>query len=129
MGFRIVATGSAVPEFILTNGDLRGMVDTSDEWITTRVGVETRHIATVETTASLAADAARRALDAAGIGADDVRDLTEVFCVGQGAPAEFYNDRFHFCFFVSFFIISYPKRSNHPESRGGRRRSSRRRAA
>ena len=63
MGFRILGTGSAVPDKILTNDDLSTMVETSDEWITTRVGVKERRIATTETTASLAAEAARRARD------------------------------------------------------------------
>ncbi len=67
MGFRILGTGSAVPEKILTNDDLSTMVETSDEWITTRVGVKERRIATHETTASLAAEAARRALEQSGV--------------------------------------------------------------
>lgn len=67
MGFRFLGTGSAAPAKILTNDDLSGMVETSDEWITTRVGVKERRIATTETTASLAAEAARRALDMSGL--------------------------------------------------------------
>ena len=67
MGFRILGTGSAVPEKVLTNDDLSEMVDTSDEWITTRVGVKERRIAVHETTASLAAEAAKRALDMSGV--------------------------------------------------------------
>ena len=67
MGFRILGTGSAAPEKILTNDDLSAMVETSDEWITTRVGVKERRIAVTETTASLAAEASRRALEAAGV--------------------------------------------------------------
>ncbi len=62
MGFRIIGTGSALPEKVLTNTDLSGMVETSDEWIRTRVGVASRHIATRESTASLAAEAAQQAL-------------------------------------------------------------------
>ena len=62
MGFRILGTGSAAPAKRLTNDDLSRMVDTSDEWITTRVGVKERRVAVDETTSSLAAEAARQAL-------------------------------------------------------------------
>ena len=41
----ILATGHYAPKKILTNEDLERMVDTSDEWIRTRTGIETRHIA------------------------------------------------------------------------------------
>jgi 3-oxoacyl-[acyl-carrier-protein] synthase-3 len=59
----IIGWGMAVPERVLTNQELEGMVDTSDEWITTRTGIRTRHIAGErESTASLATEAARRAL-------------------------------------------------------------------
>ena len=67
MGFRFLGTGSAAPAKILTNDDLSTMVETSDEWITTRVGVRERHIAVTETTASLAETAARRALEQSGV--------------------------------------------------------------
>ena len=63
MGFRILGTGSAAPAKILSNDDLSRMVETSDEWITTRVGVKERRIAAGETTGSLAVEAARRALE------------------------------------------------------------------
>ena len=72
MGFRILGTGSAVPEKRLTNDDLSTMVETSDEWITTRVGVKERRIAVRETTASLAAEAARRALEMSGVGPEEL---------------------------------------------------------
>ncbi len=66
MGFRILGTGSAAPEKILTNDDLSGMVETSDEWITTRVGVKERRISVTETTSSLAVEAAKKALAMSG---------------------------------------------------------------
>jgi 3-oxoacyl-[acyl-carrier-protein] synthase-3 len=65
---RIAGTGSYLPEKILTNFDLEKMMDTTDEWIRTRTGIERRHIAADgETTVDLAENAARRALDAAGV--------------------------------------------------------------
>jgi 3-oxoacyl-[acyl-carrier-protein] synthase III len=70
---RIVGTGSHLPEKILTNFDLEKMVDTTDEWIRDRTGIERRHIAAEgETTVDLAEKAARRALDAAGARPQDV---------------------------------------------------------
>ncbi|HEY9130474.1 MAG TPA: beta-ketoacyl-ACP synthase III [Dyella sp.] len=70
---RIVATGSALPERVLTNADLEKFVDTSDEWIRTRTGIRQRHVAADgETTGDLATLAAQRALDAAGLKAGDI---------------------------------------------------------
>ena len=63
----ITGCGSFVPSKILTNEDLARMVDTSDEWIVTRTGIKTRHITTdEESTAYLATEAAKRALEYAG---------------------------------------------------------------
>lgn len=72
MAIRIAGTGSYVPDRILTNSDLEKMVETSDEWIRTRTGIEERHIASPEqATSDLALEAAKKALESAGItGAD-----------------------------------------------------------
>ncbi len=67
MSFRILGTGSALPEKIVTNDDLSTMVETSDEWITKRVGVKQRRVCTTETVTDLGALAAGRALEAAGV--------------------------------------------------------------
>ena len=70
---RIAGTGSYLPKKIITNQDLEKMVDTTDEWIRTRTGIERRHVAADgETTVDLAEHAARRALDAAGVAAAEV---------------------------------------------------------
>ena len=70
---RIAGTGSYLPEKIITNQDLEKMVDTTDEWIRTRTGIERRHIAADgETTVDLAEHAARRALKAAGVAPEAV---------------------------------------------------------
>src|SRR5215470_1202183 len=69
----IVGTGGYLPEKILTNHDLARMVDTSDEWIVTRTGIRQRHVAAADQKASdLALEASRKALSAAGIGADQL---------------------------------------------------------
>lgn len=71
---RIVGTGSYVPERIVTNDDLAGIVETNDEWIVTRTGIHERRIAAdVETgTSYMAAEAARRALADAGMKAEEL---------------------------------------------------------
>jgi 3-oxoacyl-[acyl-carrier-protein] synthase-3 len=69
----IVGTGSYVPEKILTNDDLSRMVDTSDEWITTRTGIKERRVAAKdETTSEMAAKAALKAMEQAKIKASDI---------------------------------------------------------
>lgn len=72
MSIRFLGTGSYVPENVVTNKDLSKLVDTSDEWIVQRVGVKERHISTGETAEEFAANAAKRALIAAGIFADEI---------------------------------------------------------
>ncbi|MFJ9667981.1 beta-ketoacyl-ACP synthase III [Streptomyces sp. NPDC101219] len=73
IGSRIAAVGHYQPARVLTNEDLAGMVDTSDEWITSRVGIRTRHIAGPdEPVDELASQAAGKALAAAGRTAADI---------------------------------------------------------
>lgn len=69
----ITGTGSYLPEKILTNADLEKMVDTSDEWITTRTGVKERRMAAPQEAASdLGAEAARRAMKAAKVNPEEI---------------------------------------------------------
>ncbi len=63
MGIKVVSTGSFLPDRVLTNFDLEKMVETSDEWITTRTGIRERRISEGETTSDLATEAAVRALE------------------------------------------------------------------
>jgi len=70
----VLGVGSALPERKVTNEELAERVDTSDQWIVERTGIRSRYIAADgETTASLATDAARRALEHAGIDATDIQ--------------------------------------------------------
>ncbi len=70
---RILGTGSALPEKSVANAELASRVDTSDEWITQRTGIRSRHIAGEgESTAGLALAAATQALKESGIGAAQV---------------------------------------------------------
>lgn len=70
---RIAGTGRCLPERIVTNFDLEKMVDTTDEWIRTRTGIERRHLVSEgETNLDLAEGAAREAMKAAGVTAADI---------------------------------------------------------
>ena len=80
---RIAGTGSYLPEKVLTNDDLAKMVDTSDEWIAARTGIRERHVAAEgETTSDLGYHAALRALEAAGVAAEDI----DLIVVGTTTP-------------------------------------------
>jgi 3-oxoacyl-[acyl-carrier-protein] synthase-3 len=86
MKSRIIGTGSYAPEKILTNFDLEKIVDTNNDWIVARTGIEERHIAADdEVTSDLAAIAAQRALDAAGVAADEI-DLIVVGTITGDYP-------------------------------------------
>ncbi len=70
---RIAGTGSYLPEKILTNSELEKMVDTSDEWIVSRTGIKERRIADDgQTTTDLAFEAAKTAIETAGISPQDI---------------------------------------------------------
>jgi 3-oxoacyl-[acyl-carrier-protein] synthase-3 len=80
---RIVGTGKYLPERVLTNFDLEKMVDTSDEWIRSRTGIERRHIASDgQATSDLAGRAARVAIEDAGMRPDDI----DLIIVGTTTP-------------------------------------------
>ncbi|MFC1672764.1 beta-ketoacyl-ACP synthase III [Pseudomonadota bacterium] len=80
---RIIGTGSHLPEKVMTNAELAEKVDTTDEWIRERTGIEERRIAKEgETTAVLAFQAAEKALDAAGLTAQDI----DLIVVGTTTP-------------------------------------------
>lgn len=86
-GIKIVGTGSFVPKKIMTNDDLAKIVDTSDEWITKRTGMKERHYVTGEEDQTLLAEnAAREAIENAGINKEDI-DVVVVCTVS----AEYYS--------------------------------------
>ncbi len=69
----IISVGSYVPERVLTNAELEKLVETTDDWITSRTGIKERHLcAENEFTSDIAAQAARRAMEKAGIAADQI---------------------------------------------------------
>ena len=70
---RIIGTGRYLPENVMTNSDLEKIVDTTDQWIRERTGIEQRHIAVEgQTTVDLAEAASRLAIESAGISAQDI---------------------------------------------------------
>ena len=82
----ITGVGSYVPAKVLTNFDLEKMVETSDEWITTRTGIKERHIAAEnEFTSDLGAEAALRAMKKAGVTPEQI-DLIVVATITPDMP-------------------------------------------
>lgn len=82
----LIGTGSYVPERRLTNSDLEKMVDTSNEWIVARTGIEERRIAAPgEKTSDMATKAALRAMEAAGVTPDEI----DLIIVGTVTPDTF----------------------------------------
>ncbi|MDQ8201976.1 beta-ketoacyl-ACP synthase III [Pelagicoccus sp. SDUM812003] len=80
---KIRGTGSFTPSKVLTNEDLSKIVDTSDEWIYTRTGIKERRIASEEeTTSTMGAEAAKKAIAAAGLTVDDI----DMIIVGTMSP-------------------------------------------
>lgn len=79
----IIGAGSYLPERVLTNAELEKMVDTSDEWIRTRTGIRERHIAgDDEMPSQMSAEAARRAIEYAGLSPDEI----ELIIVATSTP-------------------------------------------
>ena len=72
MSFIITGTGRAVPERTVTNDELSTMMETSDEWISTRTGIRERRVLTHETLLGLTAAAGRAALENAGVSPDEI---------------------------------------------------------
>ena len=79
---KICGTGSYIPPKILSNDDLSEMVETSDEWIRERTGVRNRHIAGEDTSSFMASEAAKRAVENAGISPEEI-DLIIDLCNGR----------------------------------------------
>lgn len=72
MTTRIIGTGSCLPKTVVTNDYLSTIMDTSDEWISSRTGIRERHLVKDETTASLSIEAAKKAIADAGVAAEEL---------------------------------------------------------
>lgn len=79
---RVLGTGSYVPEKVLTNAELESMVETSDDWISSRTGIRERRVAVEESTSDMAARAAKAALKASGVSPKDI----DLIVVGTVTP-------------------------------------------
>ncbi|CAM5408195.1 beta-ketoacyl-ACP synthase III [Streptomyces abikoensis] len=83
-GSRVLALGHYQPARVLTNDELAAMVDTSDEWIRSRVGIRTRRVAEPgETVADMAAEAAGKALANSGLAADEIDLVLVATCTAD----------------------------------------------
>src|SRR4051812_42948208 len=81
LGIKFLGTGSALPEKVLTNADLEKIVATSDQWITERTGIKERRSAgRQEASSEPAAQAARRAIENAGISPQDIDLIVVATC-------------------------------------------------
>jgi len=72
LSIKFLGTGYYVPDKIVTNDELSSMVDTSDDWIMTRVGVSQRRVSTNQTAEDFAVNAAKMALSSSGVSADEI---------------------------------------------------------
>ena len=87
IGAKLIGVGAAVPRVVVTNADLEKLVDTSDEWITTRTGIRARHIVSENETASgLAIEAAKEAIAYAAIDPG----LIDLIIVATSTPDNLY---------------------------------------
>lgn len=77
MSYKILGTGATVPKKVVTNDDLSKIVDTSDEWITTRTGIKQRYILEDEKAVDLSVEAARKALEDSGV---NPKELDLIIC-------------------------------------------------
>lgn len=72
MKTRIIGTGSCLPDTVVTNDDLSKIMDTSDEWISSRTGIRERRLVKEESTASMSIKASMRAMENAGVTAEEI---------------------------------------------------------
>lgn len=86
-GIAITGSGSAVPTTSINNQAMSGLVDTNDEWITTRTGIKTRRVACAEESlTSLATEAGRRAIEMAGITPQEI----DLILLATSTPEDLY---------------------------------------
>lgn len=72
MTTRIIGIGACVPDTIVTNNDLTAFLDTNDEWIRERTGIGERRVSTEMGTTALAVEAAKRAMEDAGVSPEEL---------------------------------------------------------
>lgn len=83
MGINIISSGAYVPEQTLTNDDFRRFVDTNDEWIRTRTGISQRHMAGWEPNWYMGAQAAKQAIERAGISPEEIGLIVTATCTAD----------------------------------------------
>lgn len=89
---RLIGIGSCAPDTVVTNADLEAVVDTSDEWISQRTGIRSRHLlAPGETLSDLGSKAAERAIEMAGVSAEDI----DLVIFSTSSPDDLFGDAPH----------------------------------
>ena len=89
---RLIGIGSCAPDTRVTNADLEAIVDTTDEWISKRTGIRCRHLlAPGETLSDLGSKAAERAIEMAGISAEDI----DIVIFATSSPDDLFGDAPH----------------------------------
>lgn len=89
IGLKIIGTGHAAPRRVMTNDDMSGIVDTNDQWIRERTGIERRHFAENETNTDMAFQAAEQAIAASGLQLEDIRlCIVATFSPDMQVPSE-----------------------------------------
>ena len=83
MTTRITGTGSSLPETNISNEQMARIVDTSDEWISSRTGIRNRRIVKDETGAGMAVEAARKALENAQVSAEEIELIIVATCTND----------------------------------------------
>ena len=87
MAVKIIGTGSALPKKVVSNEEMAGLVETSDQWIRERTGIGSRHISTGETVVSLAVEACEKALAHGDRKASEVQLILVATCTPEkGIP-------------------------------------------
>lgn len=113
-GCKLVGCGSSVPEAVLSNKDLEKLVETNDDWIVTRTGIRRRHIlGKNESLSDHAAKASQRALDMAGIPADEV----DLIILATSSPDDLFGSACKVCsHFLAICIRVHPNITSCPVS-------------
>ncbi|MBS6453809.1 MAG: hypothetical protein KH378_08830 [Butyrivibrio sp.] len=109
VGIKVVSTGHAVPDKVVTNDDLSRVVDTNDEWIYSKTGIKERHFCENETNWELALKAADTAIERAGIDKSEIesqhhffrtvkRDMLLLLEANRFPPVLTWRTEIHVCF-------------------------------
>lgn len=110
-----MSTGKALPEEIITNDDLSRIVDTNDEWITTRTGIKKRYRCTHENTTSLAVRAAYEAVEASGVDIAEIGAVIVAPTADNAFPSTAAIVQKELDWLPAAASLNYSRRHHHPQ--------------